>query len=189
MKNNINVKYLPGKTMCTWHKKNSAEGHLYSSDEIFPKNVCPIMFHTLYPYFLGAIFGAKYNYNDEGDCQVCCPAEKSVDVLVKERPNDGSFGDDVASDRHKVFFAEVVKVNGHCPYGHSVGDKLIFPVSDRENYACSAAINNIFPFLKIKIPDCINLKRLRCPDWLENVFFSIDKDDLKPKQEKVSSQS
>ena len=179
MKDPLRVKYLPGKTECKWHKKHSEEGHLYTVDEMFPKKFCPILFHTLYPYFLGAIFGAKYTYNAEGDCHVCCPAEKSVDVLVKVRPNDGSYGDDVADDWQNVFHAEVVKVNGPCDYEYQVGDILIFPICNREKFACSAGINNIFPFLNIKKPKCINLKRLRCPDWQENVYYSIDEEDLK----------
>src|SRR4030066_2046587 len=131
MKIIILIKYLPGKTECKWHKKHSKKGHLYTVDEIFASKICPIMFHTLYPYFLGAIFGAKYRYNDEGDCQVCCPAEKGVDVLVKVRPNNGSYGDDVTNDWRNVFHAEVIKVNGHCDFGHQVGDILIFPICNR----------------------------------------------------------
>ena len=187
MKSKNKVKYLAGKTngMCSWQEKHSDTGHLYNAEEIFPKNICPIMFHTLYPYFLGAIFGAKYNYNEKGDCHVCCQAEKSVDVVVKTRPNDGTYGDMATPDRRKVFYAEVVKVNGHCPYNHQVGEKLVFPVSNKTKYACSGGINNIFPFLKIEIPSCINMKRLRCPDWLENTYYSIDEEDLKPdKKEK-----
>ena len=56
------VKCLPGETECKWHKSHSQEGHVYTADEIFPGNFCPIMYHTLYPYFLGALFGAKYGY-------------------------------------------------------------------------------------------------------------------------------
>ncbi len=174
----IFVKYLSGETECKWHKKHSQEGHVYSADEIFPSTFCPIMFHTLYPYFLGAIFGAKYGYNDEGDCHVCCPAEKSVNVLVKVRPNDGSYGNDVADDRQKVFFAEVVKVNGPCDFGYKAGNILIFPICNIKQFACPAGINNIFPFLNIKKPKCINLKRLRCPDWLENIYYSLDQEAL-----------
>ena len=181
MKNKTNVKYLPHDitkcdTTCTWHKKHSKEGHVYTPDEVFPKNVCPILYHTLYPYFLGAMYGAKYSYNDKGDCQVCCPAVKSVDLIVKTRPNDGSYGDMATSDRKKVFFAEVVKVNGDCPYSHKVGEKIIFPLTNREEYVCSAGVNNIFPFLNIDIPSCIDTKRLRCPDWKENVYYSIEAD-------------
>jgi hypothetical protein len=48
----------------------------------------------------------------------------------------------------------------------------------RTKYACPAGINNAFPFMKHEIPKCINMKRLRCPDWLENVYYSIDEDDM-----------
>ena len=91
MKTNLKIAHLPGETHCAWHAKDQASGKVYRNDGIFPSGVCPIMFHTLYPYFLGALFGAKYAYNEQGDCQVCCPAAKSVDVLVRVRPNDGKF--------------------------------------------------------------------------------------------------
>jgi len=37
-----------------------------------------------------------------------------------------------------------------------------------------AGVHNMFPFLNIETPKCINLKRLRCPDWLENIYYSVD---------------
>lgn len=174
MKNNICVKQLPGKTACPWHKEHQKSGKIYKANEIFASNVCPFMFHTLYPYFLGALFGAKYHYNEQGDCQVCCPAEKGVDVIVKVRPNDGKFEKGVPPDWRDLIHAEVVKVNGPCDYGHKVGDRFVFPTCMKTKYACPAGINNLFPFLKLKIPKCINLNRLRCPDWLENIYYSLD---------------
>ena len=173
MKKRISVKQLPGKTECPWHKEHREAGKTYEADELFASKVCPIMFHTLYPYFLGALYGAKYTYNEHGDCHVCCPAEKGVDVLVKFRPNDGKFEKGVPENWRNVIYAEVVKVNGPCDYGHKVGNRFVFPNCMKKKYACPAGINNLFPFLKIEIPKCINLKRLRCPDWLENIYYSL----------------
>jgi uncharacterized repeat protein (TIGR04076 family) len=171
------MRQLPGETNCAWHKHNKADGKVYTWAEIFPSNICPIMFHTLYPYFLGAVFGAKYGYNEKGDCQVCCPAEKGVDVLVRVRPNDGKFEKGVPADWRDVIHAEVVKVNGVCDYGHKVGDRFVFPTCMKTRYVCPAGVNNVFPFLKLDVPKCINLRRLRCPDWLENIYYSIDEAD------------
>lgn len=179
MKDEIKIKQLPGKTECPWHKKDESAGKVYGHDEIFASKVCPIMWHTIYPYFLGTLYGAKYTYNDKGDCHVCCPAEKSVDVLVKVRPNDGRFEDWVPSDWRDVIHAEVVKVNGVCDYNHRVGDRFVFPTCAKDKFACPAGIHNVMPFLKLDIPKCINLKKLRCPDWLENIYYSIDEKDLK----------
>ena|SRR3989344_7901774 len=171
--NNICVECLPGKTACPWHKDTQEKGKIYQSDEIFTSKVCPIMFHTLYPYFLGAVFGAKYAYNEKGDCQVCCPAEKGVDVIVRVRKNDGKFEEGVPADWRDVIHAEVVKVNGPCDYGHKVGDRLVFPTCMKTKYVCPAGINNMFPFFKLKIPKCINLKKIRCPDWMENIYYYL----------------
>lgn len=169
------VKHLPGETECVWHREHKQTGKEYSAINILPSKVCPIMYHTLYPYFLGALFGAKYAYNDEGDCQVCCPAEKGVDVLVRVRPNDGKFEAGVDADWRDVIHAEVMAVHGHCDYGHKVGDRIVFPTtrSMRTQYMCPAGFNNIFPFLKIETPSCINPRRLRCPDWEENIYYAI----------------
>ena len=178
MKNDICMKQLPGETQCVWHNDHQDTGKDYRTDEMFASHVCPIMWHTLYPYFLGALYGAKYTYNDEGDCHVCCPAEKGVDVLVKKRGHDGKFEECVPLDWRDIFYAEVVKVNGECDYGHKVGDRFVFPTCMKKSYACPAGVHNVFPFLNVDVPKCINLKRLRCPDWLENIYYSIDKEDM-----------
>lgn len=172
------IRHLAGETDCVWHREHQATGREFHAAEILPSKVCPILYHTLYPYFLGALFGAKYAYNEQGDCQVCCPAEKGIDVLVKVRANDGKFGSDVDADWRDVIHAEVVAVHGPCDYGHGVGDRIVFPTtrSMRTRYMCPAGFNNIFPFLKIERPACINLARLRCPDWDENVYYAIAPD-------------
>ena len=177
MKKGLRVTQLAGKTDCPWHKQHQTKGKVYGEDEIFTSHVCPIMFHTLYPYFLGALYGAKYTYNERGDCHVCCPAEKGVDVLVRVRPNDGKFESGVPADWRDVIHAEVVKVNGPCDCGHKVGDRFVFPTCMKTQYACPAGIHNMFPFLKLKKFKCINLRKLRCPDWMENIYYSLEDKD------------
>lgn len=169
----VRLRQLPGKTDCPWHKAHQSAGKVYKAPELFPSNVCPFMFHTLYPYFLGALYGAKFTYNKRGDCHVCCPAAKGVDVLVKVRPNDGTFEKWVPSDWRDVIHAEVVKVNGRCDYGHKAGDRFVFPTCRKKDYACPSSVHTLFPFLKIKVPKCIKPGRLRCTDWLENIYYSL----------------
>lgn len=178
MSRKIRVKQLPGTTQCPWHKENQAVGKVYGEEEIFASHVCPILWHTLYPYFLGALYGAKFTYNEKGDCHVCCPAEKGVDLLVRIRSNDGKFESGVPSDWRDVIHAEVVQVNGLCDYDHKVGDRFVFPTCMKSRYACPAGIHNLFPFLPLEAPKCINRKRIRCTDWLENIYYSIDEEDL-----------
>ena len=174
MQNNIKIKHLPGETNCPWHKDCKNTGRLYEHHEVFTSNVCPIMWHTLYPYFLGMVFGAKYTYNEQGDCHVCCPAEFGVDVLVKKRPYDDSFKEQgVREDWRDLIHAEVMKVNGACDYHHEVGDKFVFPTCFMTKAPCPAGVFNAFPFLNIEVPKCINKDRLRCPDWLENVYYKL----------------
>ena len=73
--------------------------------------MCPWLYHTLYPYFLGLLYGAKFEYNEKGDCNVCCPAAKGIDLVVKRRENDGKIHPDVTDDMKFVIFADVVKVS------------------------------------------------------------------------------
>jgi len=173
----IYVRQCAGSTHCAYHFTHQWDGHVFTDAEIFTGDVCPILWHTLYPYFLGALFGARYKYNRRGDCQVCCPAEFGIDVLVKVRPNDGKFPAEVQSNWRNVIYAEVVKVNGVCDYGHIVGQRFVFPTCKAmiRRYACPAGIYNLFPFLKIARLKCINMARLRCPDWEENVYYSLER--------------
>jgi hypothetical protein len=143
---------------CSWNNKGGSVfgGH------------CPILIHTLYPYFLGLVFGAKYSEN--GDVKVCCPAEFGVDTLVRISPHDGKFPLWVPSDWRDIIHAEVVAVHGYCEVGYRVGDRIVFPTCSKSRYRCPALTNNVSPFADIRIPPCINLKHLRCPDWAENIY-------------------
>ncbi len=163
------IRYLPGKTLCPWHKDEQDTGRIYRG---FTGN-CPFAFHSLYPYFLGLVFGANYGWNEQGDCQVCCPAERSVDFIVKKRPYEERFGMRVPTDWRDVIHAEVVNVNGECEYEYKPGEIIFFPTFDKKNHICPAGVFNLFPFLEIPVPGCINKNKLRCPDWNENVYYSI----------------
>ena len=158
----LNITQHECKGVCPWHK----EGRDYSFAEIFP-NVCPYLYHSLYPYFLGLLYGAE----SMQDIWVCCPAEFGVDTYVRKVDNRGEF--DIPDDWW-VIYAEVVKVNGDCPHGHEVGDKIVFPTCWKKKYICPAGVNNIFPFLDLEVPSCINKKRLRCTDWKQDVYYSIE---------------
>lgn len=134
---------------------------------------CPILYHTLYPYFLALLYDAKFTYNEAGDIDVCCPAANGVDTLVRKSNNDGDFDPLMVSDKMDwVIHAEVVKVGG-CPHGHKTGDKILFPIIDRDHYMCPAIINNVYPFLPLDIPPCIDLNNLRCPDWVSDMLIRV----------------
>lgn len=137
----------------------------YCRDSMFA-GTCPILYHTLYPYFLGL-----YYHADMQDIWVCCPAEKGVDVLVRRETNNGQFLN--IPDDWWVIYAEIVKI-GSCPYKHYIGEKLVFPTYDKPAFMCPAGVNNILPFLNIELPKCINLNKLRCPDWKADVFYKIE---------------
>jgi len=160
----MKIQRLPPQTNCPW-----------LGSELFPNHVCPILYHTLYPYFLALLYGAKFTFNEQGDCNVACPAEFGVDTIVKMRKNDGSYPKPVPDFWRDVIHAEVVSVHGTCPYNHKVKDVIVFPTCAKEDFACPAGINNVFPFVNPIELSCINRKRLRCPDSLETntVYYSV----------------
>ena len=161
--NMMMISQLPCKTKCGW---SHPEGKVYNEFYAY-FDACPILNHTLYPYFLGLYYKA-----DMQDIWVCCPAEKGVDVLVRRENNNGTiYG---VPDDWWIIYAEVVKVHGHCPHDYNVGDRIFFPCFCKSKFMCPAGLNNIFPFLNAEVPSCINPKRLRCPDWKEDVYYSIE---------------
>ncbi len=139
----------------------------------FPVGTCPILWHTLYPYFLGFVFNAKFS--PEGPANVCCPAEKGIDLVVSVKPWDSGCPPWVPSDWRDVIQAEVVAVNGWCPYKHKIGDRIFFPTCAKHSFVCPAITNTgITLLMSLFLPKCINRKRLRCPDWKEQVYFSLE---------------
>ncbi|MFA5151029.1 MAG: hypothetical protein WC554_00570 [Clostridia bacterium] len=106
------------------------------------------------------------------DIWACCPAEYGIDTVIRREANNKLFPD--VPDDWWVIYAEVVKVNGYCQYGYMAGDKILFPVCHKEDYICPAGINNIFPFLNLEIPKCINLNKLHCPDWKEDIYYKVN---------------
>ncbi|MBX7136868.1 MAG: hypothetical protein K1X83_02705 [Oligoflexia bacterium] len=167
------LKIIQGETKktCQWHR--NTDGEVYGDVGILPNGTCPWLYHTLYPYFLGMLYGARFHFNEHGDCQVCCPAHKGVDVVVKKRDNDGTYDPRIPAHMTYVIFAEVIGVKGDCPYGHKVGDKVIFPTCMPEHYMCPAGFNNVFPFLDLEPPACIDKSQMRCPDWEMEIPFSV----------------
>jgi hypothetical protein len=146
------IKRLPCKSKCQW------------TGDIDFGGQCPFLLHSLYPYFLGLLYGAK----EMQDIWACCPAEKSVNVIIH-----CDFID--LSRNLRNIYAEVVEVEGKCPHGYDIGVKIYFPTFLKAAYICPAGINNIFPFLDLEIPPCINKKKLRCPDWKEDIYYEVKK--------------
>ncbi len=152
---------------------NKSESCPYSGTAVLPEGMCPWLYHSVYPYMLGLIYGARFSYNEEGDSNAGCPAVHGVDTVVRRRDNDGSVDDRISDDTEWVVYAEVVRV-GECPRGHKVGDRFVFPTCLREHYVCPAGFNNAFPLLDADVPPCIDRARVRCPDWVDENMVSYD---------------
>lgn len=167
------IKQLPGKNVCSYHLNKN--GKVFTNKGILPHGICPFLYNSVYPYFLGLLYGARFEFNKYGDCNVCCPAVLGVDTIVRLRPNEGSFDKRIASDIKFVIFAEVVKIHGKCPFGHKKGQKFIFPSCMKKYYMCPAAFHNVFALMEHDLPSCIDKDNLRCPDWANVIALSVKK--------------
>lgn len=154
---------IRGDAKCSWHGQ---EGRTFSDEEMLPQGVCPWLYNIIYPYFLGLYYGADFG----GSCNVCCPALKGVDVVIKKEANDGHFDNRISSAMSYVIFAEIVKV-GDCHYCHTVGERIIFPTCMPEHFMCPAAFHSIFLVMRLGLPPCIDKNNLRCPDWDNVITF------------------
>ena len=150
-------------SQCPWHKFH-ADGKEYSSENILPDNCCPILYHSLYPYFLGLLYNA-----DMDGIHVCCPAH--VNAYVYRKTNHGMFPN--IPDDWWVIYANIISVNGECDHNHQVGQNIIFPTMYKADYMCPAGFNNIFPLIYPELPKCIDIDKMRCPDWKENIYYLL----------------
>lgn len=159
----------PCNSNCEWHGCYR-HGSEYDDAVIFPADVCPFLYHSLYPYYLGLLYRANMQ-----DIWVCCPAMNGVDCLVRSHNNNDLIEpytrDGIPFDE-RIVYAEVVKV-GDCPHGHTKGQLLLFPTPYKQKYICPAGLNNLFPFLDLELPKCIDPKNIRCPDWKDVITYDI----------------
>ena len=150
---------------CSWIEKNSSKE--FEDGQIYPDNICPLLYYSCYPYMLGLLFGADFMHSKEGDANVSCPALNGVKAFVRKRNIPCEITDEkITKDMKFVIYIDIVGV-GKCPLNHKINDKFIFPSSMKENYLCPAAWYNSFPFLAKKYLhfECLDETTVKCPDW------------------------
>ena len=147
------------------------EGCIFHADEIVPAGVCPWLWYSLYPYFLGMSMKepCRGDYNEYGDIQVGCAAEHGCNCVVKRRANDGSFG--VGNNVKQVVFALVADAQD-CPR-HHYPETILFTNTRKDDFACAALWYQAFPFSRPEVPPCIRRERIRCSDWQKAIIGEI----------------
>jgi len=168
---------LPG---CSWIVKNSSKD--FEDNQIYPNNVCPLLYYSSYPYMLGLLFGADFMHNKEGDANVSCPAMNGVRAYARKRdvkdiPPELK-NDKISKDSKFIIYIDIVNV-GKCPNNHKVNEKFMFPTSMKKHYLCPASWFNAFPFLAKKFTDleCLDEKKVKCPDWdREDMALDVSKE-------------
>lgn len=152
---------------CRAHKER--QGKVYSEHNILPDGICPVLFHSLYPYFLGMTDHVKqWDYVDGTDL-IACPALNGVRCVVHRVPHP--------TKKYEIV-ARVVEV-GSCPNRHKERDSFTFTNTRKDDFMCAAGWFNMALFLKLPeyIKECC-ADKFRCPDWNGSIEFKV-KDGLK----------
>lgn len=153
--------------VCRAHQEKTL-GKCFSESEILPDGICPVLYHSLYPYFMALHFNAKLDYTAGGADLIHCPAsEEGVQCLVWREPN--------AETKWQVK-ARVVH-SQKCPNNHYVSQEFVFPDTRKDSYLCPAGWFNAFPFLPLPdyVKQCCKPEKLRCPDWNGHIYFDTRK--------------
>lgn len=105
--------------------------------EILPENVCPLAFHSVYPYLVTLLNGGWFDWvgHDE-DVIVNCPSPEGVAMYVKTPSGDSPI-------RIKV---EVMKKNDNCYKGYALKDTFIFNFNDETIFKFKL-LDRIIPFI------------------------------------------
>jgi uncharacterized repeat protein (TIGR04076 family) len=171
MTKHLNIRENKHGWQCPYDMRNELSA--YGKEQVLPNNICPWLYHSVYPYMLGLLYGADFRYNENGDANVNCPAADGCQTLVRKRPfpNDVITDNRIDSKNNFVIYAEIIKV-GTCPSQHVIGEIFLFPTCLKEHHLCPAAWYQAFPLMNLLPPDCVDLHNIRCPDW--ELYMTID---------------
>lgn len=150
------IKQLSCSEKCRAHPYSKI-GKDYDEAELFPDGICPRLYFTLYPYFLGIENGA---WSESKEIWAACSAPRGCDCWV--RKGNG-----------KEVHAVVECANG-CPR-HKKGDKFIFMNTRRDHFMCAALVHEAYPYIwpDLNIPQCGSKNIVFCPDWKNPIAVEL----------------
>lgn len=113
--------------------------------EVFSKNMCLILLHTMVPYYFTYHYGGEFQWADiEGQVDVQCPNQKGqVEAVIL---------------KGETISAQISRVGGTCAAGYTPGD--IFNLTRIFEKICPLVFDSIFPWIQLKFETNI---LLRCP--------------------------
>ena len=145
--------------------RGSRKGKVWNEAAILPDKICPLLYHSLYPYWLGLTKGVAWDWS-EGTDLISCPASRgTIQVVVGRIPHPRK--------KYEIF-GRVVTAN-ECPRGHKEGDTFIFANTRRDSVLCPALWYHAFPFIRLPkyIKKCCSAANVRCPDWNGVVYGEV----------------
>ena len=117
--------------------------------DIIPENTCPILLHTLVPYYITFSRGGDFTWSEnKGHVDVRCPNPK------------GSVSGDTAREG-SVDFA-VGALGEACPMNYKIGFRI--PLSSIFEKLCPSVYDVAYPWIQLGILGPI---KLRCPSCSE----------------------
>lgn len=104
-------------------------------EKILPKNFCPLLLYSLYPYYLTLSNGGWFRWVKEGgEVILHCPNPEGIVLGVKKKKNG--------------IIARMTKNKGQCPEKYKIGNK--FEISENLIKFCPQALYLIIPHLTRK---------------------------------------
>lgn len=147
---------------CPYHKKNQ----LLTPEEFTKKKICPVLLHTITPYYITLKNGGWFRWFKD-DVIVRCPSPKCNAVLALKRDS-----------QKKETTIKIKSIKSRCQYNHKEGD--IITLGDKDFSLCPGAFNSLYPYMLLleegePIPwkNSKNNFVVRCPSNSKEVIYEI----------------
>ncbi len=88
-----------------------------SSNELLPKDLCLLAFHSIFPYLLTLSKKGWFNWVGHREHVIVnCPSTQGISMYVKSSSNKNE----------NIYEAEIMQTRGKCAKGHQLGDVFSF---------------------------------------------------------------
>ena len=164
----IFIRVLKAEGTCKYGLQQGREFLLETS---LPPGICPLLLHTVIPYYLTLTNGGYFRWTKHRDkVRVQCPnANDYVDLEI----NRTEKGD------KQYISCRVLRQKGECRFGYKEGDTFSLGPDNSLKF-CLRAFDTMFPlYAALKLgwqePDSSGIKSIKvsCPDHRNTVVFEL----------------
>ena len=130
----------------------SCEDKKIALKDILSSEVCPLIFHSVYPYMVTLASGGWFNWvNYDEHVIVNCPSPEGIAMYVKAP----------SGDKPNLIEVEVMKDSQACFKGYKIKDKLTFNFNE-ENKVNFKLLDNLISFVSDKNINNKEINELCC---------------------------